>query len=53
MMYAYLVNMFSGLHKIFSDNGTDFKNKLFTQVASTLGLKQVFIPLFSSRKWVH
>ena len=45
VLHAYLVNvyfMFGGLCKIFSDNGTEFKNKLFVQVASTLGMKQVF-----------
>ena len=41
---AYLVNAyakFGGSQEIFSDNGTDFKYKLFTQVASALGMKQV------------
>ena len=43
--YAYLVYlyyMFDGLHKILSDKGSEFKNKLFTQFTSTLGMKQVF-----------
>ena len=29
-------------HKKLSDNGIKFKNKLFAQVAPTLGKKQVF-----------
>ena len=43
--HAYIVNMYStfgGLHKILSDNGTEFKTKLFVKVASTLGMKWVF-----------
>ena len=43
--HAYLVNVYSKIGrslKILSENGTKFKNKLFVQVASTLGMKQVF-----------
>ena len=43
--HEYLVNgysKFDGSHKIMSDSGMEFKNKLFTQVVSTLGMKQVF-----------
>ena len=29
-------------HNILSDNATEFKNKLFVKVTSTLGKKQVF-----------
>ena len=45
MVHAYLVNVYSKfheLHRILSYNGTEFKNKLLTQVASTLEIKQVF-----------
>ena len=38
--------IFSWLHKILSDNGTAFKNKLFVQVAYTLGMDQVFGSLY-------
>ena len=43
--HAYLVNVYSkfgGSCKILSYNGIVFKNKLFMQVASTLGLRHVF-----------
>ena len=43
-----LVNVYSkfgGSHTILPDNGTDFKNKLFTQIASALGMKQVLSSL--------
>ena len=41
MVYAYLVHMYSrfcGPHTIVSDNGSQFKNTLFTQFASTIGI---------------
>ena len=44
LVHTYLVNVYSksgGPHKILLDNGTEFKNKLFTQAASTLEMKQV------------
>ena len=44
VVHAYLVNVYSksgASHRILSDNGTEFKNKLFMQVASTLGMKRV------------
>ena len=44
VVHAYLVNMYSkfgGSHKILSESDMKFKNKLFVQVASTLGMKQV------------
>ena len=34
--------MFGGWHKILSDNGIEFKSKLSKQVASILGMKQIF-----------
>ena len=43
--HVYLVNIYSkfgGLHKILSDNRTQYKNKSFMQVISTLRTKQVF-----------
>ena len=46
VVHTYIVNMYSkliGLHKFLSNNGTEFKNKLFT--ASSLGMKQVFSTL--------
>ena len=45
VVHAYVFNvysMFGGPHKILSDIGTEFKNKLFAQVAFTLGIKEVF-----------
>ena len=42
---TYLVNIYSkfgGAHKILTDHGTEFKNKLFTQDASFWGMKLVF-----------
>ena len=44
-VHAYIVNIYSKftcLHKILLDNGTEFKSRLFTNVASTLGMKQIF-----------
>ena len=44
-VHAYLVNVYSKfgqLYKILSENDTEFKNKLFLQVPSTLGMKQIF-----------
>ena len=43
--HTYLANVYSrcgGSHKILAHNGAEFKNKMFAQVASTLGRKQVF-----------
>ena len=48
VMHAYLVyvySMFGQSHIPLSDNGTEFKNKLFMQVVFTLGMKQVFSAL--------
>ena len=45
VVHARLINMYSrfgGSHKILSDSGTEFNNKLFAKAASTLGMKQVF-----------
>ena len=56
VVHVYLVNVFSkfgGSHKILSDNGTEFKNKLFVQVASTLGMKQVFSSLYYQQSNWH
>ena len=41
-MQVYIDNIytkFGGLLKILSDNGTEFKNKLFEQIAKELGIK--------------
>ena len=38
---AYVYSMFDGLHRILSETGTEFMNKLFMQIASTLGMKQM------------
>ena len=35
----HVYSMFGGLLKILSDNGTEFKNKIFEQVAKELGLE--------------
>ena len=46
--YEVLVNVYSkfgGSHKILPDNVTEFKNKLFTQIVSALGMKQVLSSL--------
>ena len=43
--YAYVINVYSkfgGSHKFLPDNGTDFRNQLFTKVAFTLGMIEVF-----------
>ena len=42
VIQAYIDNVyakFSGSFKILSDNGTEFKNKLFEQIAKELGVK--------------
>ena len=42
VLQAYIDNVcakFSGSLKILSDNGTEFKNKLFEQIAKELGMK--------------
>ena len=42
VLQAYIDNVyakFSGLLKILSDNGTEFKNRLFEQIAKELGVK--------------
>ena len=42
MVQAYIDNVynkFGGSRKILSDNGTEFKNKLFTQIATELGVE--------------
>ena len=44
VVHAFLVNVYSkysGLHKILSDKGIEFKYKLFAQVALTLEMKQI------------
>ena len=49
LVYTYLVNIyvnFSRSNRILSHFGTEFKNKLFTQVASTLVMQQVFRSLY-------
>ena len=50
MVQAYLKNvhhLFGPLRKILSDNGTEFKNKLFTKVAKELGIEhKVYAPPF-------
>ena len=45
VMHTHIVNISSvlgGSCEILLDNETEFKNKLFAQVAFTLGMKQVF-----------
>ena len=42
---AYLVNIFArygGSHTLLTDNGKEFQNKLFAQVAKTLGMRHIF-----------
>ena len=49
VVHTYLVNVYSKFgksHRILSENGTEFKNKLFTQVAFILGIKQIHISLY-------
>ena len=44
-MRVFLVNgysKFGGSHKFLTHNGSEFKNKSFAQVASTLEMKQIF-----------
>ena len=42
---AYLAFPFSVCRKFLSDNGTEFKNELFTQVADQLGVeREIYIP---------
>ena len=41
-----MFSRFGESHKMLSDNGTEFMNKLFALVAATLGVKQVFISPF-------
>ena len=56
VVHTYSVHFYSKIgwsHKILSDNGTEFKNKLYEQVSSTFGMKQVFSPHLSLRQWVH
>ena len=48
VIHAYINNVyaqFGGSHKILSDNGTEFKNQLFEQIAKELGVKYKSIPL--------
>ena len=45
VIHAYLKNVYAqygGSQKILSDNGSEFKNKLFGKVAEELGMKQIF-----------
>ena len=43
VVHAYLVHSkFSGSHKMLSHSGTEFKNKLFMHIVSTMEMKQVF-----------
>ena len=47
VLHAYLVNIYSAFgwsYKILLNSGTEFKGKLFVQVSSSLGMKQVFCP---------
>ena len=48
VVQAYLCHVyskFSGNEKILSDNGTEFKNKLFEEVADQLGVEyKVYTP---------
>ena len=49
---VHLVNIylkFGGSHRILSNNGTEFKNKLFAQVAAILGIKQIHSPPYYMR----
>ena len=48
VLQAYIDNVyakFGGSLKILSDNGTEFKNKIFEQVAKELGVVYKYIPL--------
>ena len=45
MVHTFLVHMhskFGGSYMTLSDSHTEFKNMFFMQVASTLGMEQVF-----------
>ena len=46
-----IYSRFGGSLKILSDNGTEFKNKLFEQVAKELGVEYKLYTLSSSTKW--
>ena len=55
-VHAYVANiysMFGGSHKLLSDNGTEFMNKLLAQVASTMGIKQIFSSLYYPQGKAH
>ena len=46
----YVYSKFSGSEKILSDNGTEFKNKLFKDVAKQLGVEyKVYTPPYRSQ----
>ena len=56
VIQAYIDNVYSkfgGSLKMLSDNGTEFKNKMFEQMSKELGLEyKLYTPLFSSSlKW--
>ena len=57
VVQAYLYHVYSkfgGSEKILSDNGTEFKNKLFEEVASQLGVEyKVYTPPYSKIKGFH
>ena len=57
VVHVYLPNlysMFGGLHKILSYNGTEFKNKLFSQVSSKFGNETgIQFSLLSSTQWAY
>ena len=45
VVHTYLVivySKFGGSHYVLSHNGTGFENKLFTQIASILAIKQIY-----------
>ena len=45
---------FGVCRKLLSDNGTKFKNDLFTQVAEQLGVeRKIYTPLQASIKWSY
>ena len=50
---VHIYSRFGVSHRILSDSGIEFKNKLFTHIASTLGSKQVFSPPLPLRQYMH
>ena len=56
VIQAYIDNIYSnfrGSMKILSDNGTEFKNRIFEQVAKELGVEYItlYSPISSSIQW--